>query len=110
MCCRGECRSGKSRPSRTGEHINGGATYFTLWGGVHNWQNGSNESFNGKLRDECLAMQWFKSRIDAKILIEEFRRQFNEVRPHSSLGQLTPAEFKQKLATTTPGKAVFQVR
>jgi transposase InsO family protein len=40
-------------------------------------------------------MQWFKNRIDAKILIEEFRRQFNEVRPHSSLEQLTPAEFKR---------------
>ena len=44
------------------------------------WQNGSNESFDGKFRDECLSMQWFKHRIDAKILIEEFRRPFNEVR------------------------------
>lgn len=70
------------------------------------WQNGSNESFNGKLRDECLGMQWFKNRIDAKILIEEFRREFNEVRPHSSLGQLTPAEFKQALSTTTPERAI----
>ena len=66
------------------------------------WQNGLNESFNGKFRDECLSMQWFKNRIDAKILIEEFRREFNEVRPHSSLGQLTPAEFKRKLSTTNP--------
>jgi putative transposase len=57
------------------------------------WLNGMNESFNGKLRDECLNMQWFKNRIDAKILIEQFRRQFNETRPHSSLGNLTPAEF-----------------
>ena len=47
-------------------------------------------------------MQWFKNRIDAKILIEEFRRQFNEVRPHSSLGNLTPAEFKLRLLTTNP--------
>ena len=70
------------------------------------WQNGSNESFNGKLRDECLAMQWFKNRIDAKILIEEFRRGYNEVRPHSSLGQLTPVEFKQKLSTTVPEGAI----
>ena len=38
------------------------------------WQNGSNESFNGKFRDECLSMQWFKNRIDAKVMIEEFRR------------------------------------
>ena len=70
------------------------------------WQNGSNESFNGKFRDECLGMQWFKNRIDAKILIEEFRRQFNEVRPHSSLGQLTPVEFKQQLLTTDPNTAI----
>ena len=66
------------------------------------WQNGSNESFNGKFRDECLSMQWFKNRIDAKILIEEFRREFNEVRPHSSLGQLTPVEFKLKLSQQSP--------
>jgi putative transposase len=70
------------------------------------WQNGSNESFNGKFRDECLSIQWFKNRIDAKILIEEFRRQFNEVRPHSSLGKLTPAEFKQTLAITHPKPAI----
>lgn len=70
------------------------------------WQNGSNESFNGKFRDECLSMQWFKNRIDAKILIEEFRREFNEVRPHSSLGQLAPEEFKRKLFTTIPETAI----
>lgn len=70
------------------------------------WQNGSNESFNGKFRDECLGMHWFKNRLDAKILIEEFRRQYNEVRPHSSLGQLTPVEFKRKLATTNTGAAI----
>jgi putative transposase len=51
------------------------------------WQNGTNESFNGKFRDECLSMEWFRNRIDAKITIEQFRRQFNEIRPHSSLGQ-----------------------
>jgi len=66
------------------------------------WQNGSNESFNGKFRDECLSMQWFKNRTDAKILIEHFRREYNEVRPHSSLAMLTPTEFKQQLLTTNP--------
>lgn len=71
------------------------------------WQNGSNESFNGKFRDECLSMEWFRNRIDAKIVIEQFRRQYNEVRPHSSLGQLTPAEFKQKLlSTNSPESAI----
>ena len=70
------------------------------------WQNGSNESFNGKFRDECLSMQWFKNRIDAKIMIEEFRRQFNEIRPHSSLAQLTPAQFKRSISTNYPEKAI----
>lgn len=66
------------------------------------WQNGSNESFNGKFRDECLSMQWFKNRVDAKILIEDFREEYNQVRPHSSLNMLTPIEFKQLLLTTHP--------
>jgi putative transposase len=71
------------------------------------WQNGNNESFNGKFRDECLSMEWFRNRIDAKITIEQFRRQYNEVRPHSSLGNLTPAEFKQQLSTTTNREAAI---
>ncbi len=71
------------------------------------WQNGSNESFNGKFRDECLSMEWFRNRFDAKIVIEEFRRQFNEVRPHSSLEQLTPLEFKQKLSSTKEPEAAI---
>jgi putative transposase len=70
--------------------------------------NGMNEPFNGNFRDECFIMQWFKNRIDAKILIEDFRRQFNKVRPHSSLGQLTPAEFKRRLSTTNPDKAISE--
>jgi putative transposase len=71
------------------------------------WQNGTNESFNGKFRDECLSMEWFRNRVDAKIVIESWRRHYNEVRPHSSLGQLTPAEFKQKLSTMSPERAIF---
>jgi putative transposase len=71
------------------------------------WQNGTNESFNGKFRDECLSMEWFRNRIDAKITIEQFRRQYNEIRPHSSLGQLTPVEFKLKLSSTNyPEQAI----
>ena len=66
------------------------------------WQNGSNESFNGKFRDECLSMEWFTNRMDAKILIENWRCHFNEVRPHSSLGNLTPSEFKQQLSQQCP--------
>ena len=58
------------------------------------WQNGADESFNGKLRDEYLTLQWFRNRVDAKVGVEQWRRHYNEVRPHSSLGYLTPAEFK----------------
>ena len=57
------------------------------------WQNGATESFNGKFRDECLSLEWFRSRAEAKVVIETWRRHFNNVRPHSSLGYLTPAEF-----------------
>ena len=64
------------------------------------WQNGNNESFNGKFRDECLSMEWFRNRIDAKIVIEQFRRHYNQTRPHSSLGNLTPEQFKQKVSST----------
>jgi putative transposase len=66
------------------------------------WQNGSNESFNGKFRDECLSMEWFTNRMDAKIFIENWRRHYNEVRPHSSLGNLTPSEFKQQFSQQCP--------
>ena len=55
------------------------------------WQNGTNESFNGKFRDECLAMNWFHSREHAKVIIETWRKQMtkgnpirgNLIRPHS---------------------------
>jgi putative transposase len=57
------------------------------------WQNGVDESFNGKFRDECLSLEWFRSRAEAKVVIETWRRHFNNVRPHSSLGYQTPAAF-----------------
>jgi hypothetical protein len=60
------------------------------------WQNGVEESFNGTFRDQRLSLQWFRNRADAKVSIEAWRRHYNEVRPHSSLGYLTPAEFKAK--------------
>ncbi|HNK19620.1 MAG TPA: integrase core domain-containing protein, partial [Piscinibacter sp.] len=49
------------------------------------WQNGTNESFNGRLRDECLNVEWFRTRREAKIVIEAWRRHYNAERPHSSL-------------------------
>lgn len=59
-------------------------------------QNAFIESFNGKLRDECLNENYFTSLIDAKATIEAWRQDYNETRPHSSLGDLTPAEFAMK--------------
>jgi putative transposase len=58
------------------------------------WQNGLNESFNGKLRDECLNLEWFRNRAEAKAVIEQWRKHYNEHRPHSSLGYKTPAQFR----------------
>lgn len=58
------------------------------------WQNGVDESFNGKFRDECLNVEWFRNRHEATVLIEQWRRHYNEVRPHSSLAYRTPHEFK----------------
>lgn len=51
------------------------------------------ESFNGRFRQECLNSHWFLSLEDAKIKVEEWRRDYNEVRPHSSLNNQTPREF-----------------
>jgi putative transposase len=69
------------------------------------WQNGVGESFNGKFRDECLSMEWFLSRAEAKAIIEAWRRHYNEVRPHSSISYLTPAEFAEKLQQTNAALA-----
>ena len=59
-------------------------------------QNGFMESFNGKLRDECLNEHVFSSLAQARHIIEAWRIDYNTVRPHSSLGYLTPAEFVAK--------------
>ena len=69
------------------------------------WQNGVAESFNGKFRDECLSLEWFRSRAEAKVVIESWRRHYNAVRPHSSLGYLTPAAFAAQVARTAPRDA-----
>jgi putative transposase len=55
------------------------------------WENRYNESFNGKLRDELLNGEIFYSMTEAKVLIEQWRRHYNTVRPHSSLGYRLPA-------------------
>ena len=57
------------------------------------WENPYIESFNGKLRDECLNREIFRNTIEAQIVIENWREEYNRYRPHSSLGYLTPEEF-----------------
>lgn len=62
------------------------------------WQNGVDESFNGKLQDECLSMEWFRDRLESRVAIEQWRGHYNEVRPHSSLGYRTPGSSCGKVA------------
>ena len=56
-------------------------------------QNAFVESFNGRFRDECLNQHWFVTLADAQRIIEHWRQDYNTIRPHSSLGNLTPVEF-----------------
>ena len=71
------------------------------------WQNGTNESFNRKFRDECLAVNWFYSLTHAKSVIETWRKHYNTVRPHSSLEYQTPLEFvSQSKRESTTGAGV----
>ena len=70
------------------------------------WQNGADESFNGKLRDECLSLEWFRSRAEARVVIETWRRHYNHVRPHQSLEDLTPIEFKARYDSINQGAAL----
>ena len=64
------------------------------------YQNISIESFNGKLRDECLNENWFIGLQEAKEVIEKWRIHYNEERPHSSLGGQTPKEMVMKTGTS----------
>lgn len=61
-------------------------------------QNAYVESFNGRLRDECLNEHWFTSLPHARTVIEAWRREYNEERPKKSLGGLTPASYAKQMA------------
>jgi transposase InsO family protein len=66
-------------------------------------QNAFVESFNSKLRDECLNEHVFTTLAEARAIIEAWRNDYNQMRPHSSLGTLTPSEFAAlKRSQTTP--------
>jgi putative transposase len=71
-------------------------------------QNAYVESFNGKFRDECLNEHWFVSLADARVRIGIWRREYNEWRPHSSLADLTPAEFAARCRASLPDSATEQ--
>ena len=58
-------------------------------------ENGFIESFNGRLRDECLNVEWFASLTDARQKLGKFREHYNHERPHSSLADRTPAAFAE---------------
>jgi len=61
-------------------------------------QNAYRESFNGRLRDECLNETWFTNLSHARVVIEAWRREYNEERPKKVLGVLTPAKYAKQLA------------
>jgi transposase InsO family protein len=65
------------------------------------WENGYIESFNGKLRDELLNREIFMTLTEAEVLIEQWRQEYNQVRPHSSLGYKPPAPEAKILETLT---------
>lgn len=78
-----------------------GVNLFLIQPGKPN-QNAYIESFNGRFRDECLNEHWFVSLAQARVVIESWRREYNEERPKRSLGGLTPSAYAMQLA----GKSV----
>ena len=66
------------------------------------WENGHIESFHDKLRDECLNRELFGSLAEARVILESWRMEYNECRPHSSLGYQTPGEFARNSGLRSP--------
>lgn len=60
------------------------------------WQNAYSESFNGRFRDEFLTTEQFNTLLEAQVLAEDWRIEYNTIRPHGSLGGLTPTQFHQQ--------------
>jgi len=67
------------------------------------WQNAYVESFNGKLRDELLAVEVFTTLLEAKIMAEDYRQNYNKYRPHSSLNCMTPDKSTLNWHHNNPG-------
>ena len=66
------------------------------------WQNPYVESFGGRLRDELLAVEAFTSLLEARVLVEDWRIEYNTLRPHSALGYLTPTDYAKTWTATHP--------
>ena len=66
------------------------------------WQNGVNESFNGRFRDECLNRELLASVLEAQCIARTFRDDYNTSRPHSSIDYRTPAEYRAELLRQAP--------
>jgi len=71
------------------------------------WENGYVESFNGKFRDEVLNRELFYSVKEAKVIVESWRLEYNNHRPHSGLGYMTPAAFAANC--NPPGSATLRL-
>jgi len=82
--------------------FNGSDTVFIDPGSP--WQNAWIESFNGRLRDNFLNGQRFDSLLEAQVLLEDWRIDYNINRPHSAHGMLTPVEFRRGLAQPTTAR------
>jgi putative transposase len=65
-------------------------------------ENAYVESFHSRFRDECLSAHWFETLTEARVQIERWRQDYNEVRPHTSLAGRTPAEFAMSVKETVP--------
>ena len=72
------------------------------------WENAYVESFNGKFRDECLNRETFRNVAEARQVVENWRREYNEFRPHSSLGYMTPAEFSHRYGSSSRPPVSFR--
>ena len=66
------------------------------------WQNPYVESFGGRLRDELLAVEAFTSLLEAQVLVEDWRIEYNTLRPHSALGYLTPSDYAKAWTANQP--------
>ena len=67
------------------------------------WQNGINESFNARLRDECLNRELLAGVLEAQVIVHQFRDEYNQIRPHSSLDYQTPSAYRVKVLNQAPG-------